>query len=123
MAIQFIAIWERDKNNNWYNLEELEPIQNNIDGFGYVYVIWTHSDIIKVLKVGQSIFSKKIEEYKNNPLIQKYRESERINITWAIFPENLLEGVVAYLDYKLKPSLNEKHSLDFLIPINLPVEV
>ncbi|NOR44367.1 MAG: hypothetical protein GQ534_02185, partial [Candidatus Delongbacteria bacterium] len=118
MTIQLIAIWERDENNNWYNLDEINSVQDGIDGFGYVYVIWTHSDIIEVLKVGQGIFSEKIQEYKNNPLIQKYRESEKINITWAIFPENLLDGVVAYLDYKLKPTLNDKHPSDFLIPIN-----
>lgn len=123
MAVHFIAIWQRDKNNNWYNLNEIDFVQNNIDSFGFVYVIWDYSDTVKVLKVGQGPLSENLSKYKNDSEIMKYEDLGELKVTWAIFPTKLLNGIESFLSYKLNPLLNTRHSVDFLIPVNLPLEV
>ena len=116
-------MWERDENGNWYNLDEIDSVQNHIDCFGCVYVIWTYSDTVKVLKVGQGLLTESLNEDKNNPEIMKHQKSGKVNITWAIFPKELLEGIEAYLSYKLNPTLGERCPIDFLIPVNLPINL
>ncbi|NOR43983.1 MAG: hypothetical protein GQ534_00220 [Candidatus Delongbacteria bacterium] len=123
MDVNFIAMWQRDENNNWYNLNEIDFVQNDIDSFGFVYVIWDYSDTVKVLRVGQGPLSENLSKYKNDSEIMKYEDLGELKVTWAIFPTKLLNGIESFLSYKLNPLLSKKRPIDFLIPVNLPLEV
>lgn len=122
MSVHFVALWEKTDNEDWYQLNEVDTGKKNMEYYECVYILWDDSSN-SILKVDHGVFSDKIQEYKDDYLIQKHQKSGKVNITWAMFPDNLLDGVAAYLDYKLKPSLGKRHPLDFLIPVNLPVEV
>ena len=71
----------------------------------------------------QGLLTESLNEDKNNPEIMKHQKSGKVNITWAIFPKELLEGIETYLSYKLNPTLGERCPIDFLIPVNLPINL
>ncbi|NOR44366.1 MAG: hypothetical protein GQ534_02180 [Candidatus Delongbacteria bacterium] len=120
MGIRFIAIWDRE--DEWYNIETIDISSKELKNVVGVYILWVKSDINKVIKIGQGDICEMLLEYKNNPDILGYGKDGVTNVTWAVFSEKLLDGVEAYLNYKLKPSYCNKQPIDFLIPVNLPCD-
>lgn len=118
MAILFVK-WEKNvSNSNWYELNDICPL--NITDSG-VYLIWHSGVDPHVVYVGQGDISKRISLHQNDSKILDYESEGTLYATWAYVEDPFKKGVERFLVDTYKPLVNVKTSDVRPISVNLLV--
>ena len=101
--------FNRDSNNQNYQLFGVELSHSHFDDLEGVYIIWRASGIIpKAIYVGQGIIKNRLYAHRSNPdILQYYSKAKPLYVAWAEVPWDYRTGVEMYLHDELTPLVGE----------------
>ena len=101
--------FNRDSNNQNYQLFGVDLSHSHFDDLEGVYIIWRAYGIIpKAIYVGQGIIKNRLYAHRNNPdILQYYSKAKPLYVAWAEVPWDYRTGVEMYLHDELTPLVGE----------------
>ncbi len=112
--------WCKCKGKVWCELFRVDYDHKNLQGVEGVYILWYEMQEREIIKVGKGLISEELKRDAADLSIQAFQKY-RPKATWAELEPEEIDGVLAYLNIKLKPKIaGEQGDRNNPIEVNLP---